>query len=85
MKRTTQTIVRTAVLALALINQLLTALGKGPLPIEDDQLEALAALVITAAGSLWAWWKNNSVTAQARMADAYLDELQTGKKRWRHV
>ena len=35
------TIARTAVLALALINQILSALGKPVLPIESAQLEQL--------------------------------------------
>ena len=61
MKKTvkTETIVRTVLLVLALINQLLTASGHAVLPIEDAQVEALISTAITVVMSVWAWWKNN--------------------------
>lgn len=85
MKRKTETLIRTIVLALALLNQILTAIGRSPLPIADEQVEMLISVGVTVAASLWAWWKNNSVTTEARMADAYMDELKSTKKRWRNA
>ena len=41
----TATLARTAVLALALINQILSALGKPLLPIDSTQLEQLISTV----------------------------------------
>lgn len=49
------TIARTAVLGLALTNQLLSAAGKPVLPIESEQLEQLITSGLTVAASLWAW------------------------------
>lgn len=72
----TSTIIRTLCLILALINQILSAIGKPLLPIEDSQIETIVtetALVITA---LWGWWKNNSFTKNAIVADEYLKELK---------
>ena len=72
----TSTIIRTLCLILALINQILSALGKPLLPIEDSQIETVVtetALVVTA---LWSWWKNNSFTKNAIVADEYLKELK---------
>ena len=66
------TIARTACLALALTNQILSAVGKPVLPIQDDQLEALVTTGLTVAASLAAWWKNNSFTSPAIRADAAL-------------
>ena len=66
------TIARTACLALALTNQILSAAGKPVLPIKDDQPEALGPTGLTVAASLAAWWKNNSSTAPAIRADAAL-------------
>ena len=63
------TIARTACLALALTNQLLSAAGKPVLPIEDSQLEALITSGLTVAAALAAWWKNNSFTAAALIGD----------------
>jgi len=63
------TVARTAVLLLALTNQMLSAFGKSPLPIESQQLEQLVTAGITSVAALIAWWKNNSFTAAALAAD----------------
>ena len=75
----TDTIVRTVVLALALINQILSATGHAVLPIEDAQVETLITTAVTVAASLWAWWKNNSFTQEALRADAYKAALGEGR------
>ena len=66
------TIARTACLALALTNQLLSAAGKPVLPIEDSQMEALITSGLTEAAALAARWNNNSVTPAAIRADEAL-------------
>lgn len=66
------TIVRTAVLAFALINQLLTISGYNPLPFTDEDFGQGVSMFLTAAASLWAWWKNNSFTQAAIAADDFL-------------
>jgi SPP1 family holin len=76
MNRTTGTIIRTAVLALALTNQILTAAGISPLPIGDADIETLISSLATVLAAVWAWWKNNSITGSARQADQYLDALK---------
>ena len=70
------TIARTACLALALTNQLLSAAGKPMLPIEDSQLEQLVTSGLTVAASLAAWWKNNSFTKPAKIGDAAMRKAQ---------
>jgi len=69
----TATIVRTAVLALALTNQILSATGHPVLPIEDAQLETLITTGITVGASLASWWKNNSFTVPALRGDEEKD------------
>lgn len=68
------TISRTVFLALALVNSLLTAFGKNPLPFSDEELYAGVSSVVTVIASLLAWWKNNSFTKEALKADKYLLE-----------
>lgn len=68
------TISRTVFLALALVNSLLTAFGKNPLPFSDEELYAGVSSVVTVIASLLAWWKNNSFTKEAVKADKYLLE-----------
>lgn len=77
-KVSVETIVRTIVLAVTLLNQVLTMLGKNPLPFAEDELYALLTTAATVAATLWAWWKNNSFTLAAIKADEYLTELKNG-------
>lgn len=72
----TDTIVRTVVLVLALVNQILSATGHSVIPIADEQIEVLVSTLATVLASLWAWWKNNSFTKAAIEADKFMDELR---------
>jgi len=78
------TIIRTALLLLALVNQVLTICGVSPLPVEDEQLTEILSLLFTAGSSLWAWWKNNSVTKAAIEADSTMARLKAKKKARRY-
>lgn len=69
------TMTRTAVLILALANQVLSATGHSPIPVEDAQLEQLISTGLTVGAAIWAWWKNNSFTKEAIAADNYLESL----------
>ena len=73
-KISASTMARTAALALALTNQLLT--GHSVLPIESEQLEQLVSTGITVAAALVNWWENNSFTPEAIEADQYLTRLK---------
>ena len=63
------TLARTAALALALTNQVLSACGKPVLPIESATVEQLVTAGITTVTAIVAWWKNNSFTRAALEAD----------------
>lgn len=73
---TAGTIARTAVLLLALTNQMLSAMGKSPPPIESTTVEQLVTAGITTIAALVAWWKNNSFTKEAIAADKEYDRLK---------
>lgn len=72
----TETIVRTVILIVALINQGLTVAGKSLLPITDEQITEVITLIITIGASVWAWWKNNSFTKAAIEADEIKDSIK---------
>ena len=74
------TLARTAALALALTNQVLSACGKPVLPIESATVEQLVTAGITTVTALVAWWKNNSFTAAALEADKTFDRLKAQGK-----
>ena len=67
-----ETVIRTVVLVLALVNQILVSCGVEVLPISEEWVASL----ITTAAALWAWWKNNSFTREARMSDALMRRLK---------
>ena len=64
-------------LALALINQILSAAGKPLLPIDSAQIEQLISTGFTTVSALVNWWFNNSFTKEALAAD---EEYQRLKK-----
>ena len=69
MKVSKETIVRTVVLFVALLNTVLNACGKNPLPFSDDEVYTGVSAVVATVAAVWAWWKNNSFTAAAVKAD----------------
>lgn len=76
----TETIIRTILLVVALVNQALTASGKNPLPFADETIYELLTILFTVGASVWAWWKNNSVTKEAVAADEFMRELKEQNK-----
>ena len=74
MNITAGTLARTIILALALINQVLSATGHPVLPIEDAQVETLVSTAWTVIAALIAYWKNNSWTAAAKAGDEVMKQ-----------
>lgn len=75
-KVSAETVIRTIVLAVTLVNSILTAAGKNPLPFAEDELYTILSSLATIIASVWAWWKNNSFTKEAIEADEVLKELK---------
>lgn len=73
------TLIRTIILMLAWINQILVMTGHSPIPVNNEVLTETISTIITGASSLWAWWKNNSFTKNAVKADLYLKQLKSGE------
>lgn len=72
------TIARTAVLFVALINQILVVLGYEALPFEDEQVGEFVSTVLTVGAALVCWWKNNSFTKAAIMGDCLMCDIKAG-------
>lgn len=79
MKISAGTIARTIILALALINQILTATGHGIIDISDDTINTLISTGFTVITAIIAWWKNNSFTNAAIEADEIKKQLKEGE------
>ena len=80
MKPTKETIIRTILLIVAIVNQLLTSAGKNPIPFSDDEIYGGISAIITVVVTAWAWWKNNSFTKAALEADVVLRDIRAEEK-----
>lgn len=81
MKVSKGTVIRTALLILAILNNLLCLFDKSPLPIEDEMVESVVSFCFTTGTALVAWWKNNSFTQAALAGDEVMKSLKQGDKR----
>ena len=70
------TIARTIILALALVNQVLAIAGKDKIPVIESDIYQICSLAVTVGSAVWSWWKNNSFTKSAIAADNYKAELK---------
>lgn len=76
MKISADTIARTIVLFIAILNQILAILGKNRLEIAESDVYQIVTLIFTIGSAVWAWWKNNSFTQNALKADEFMKELK---------
>ena len=76
MKIKSDTIIRTIITAVALLNSVLVILGKSPIPWSNDELYEGMSAALAVITTLWSWWKNNSFTTAAIKADKYMKELK---------
>lgn len=74
------TIARTIILVLALLNQILTAMGHSVINISDESINTLISTGFTIVTAVIAWWKNNSFTQSALKADEVMRELKSNKE-----
>lgn len=77
----TDTIIRTIVLVLALINQVLAIVGREAIPITEEDVYQVVTIIVTIGASVWAWWKNNSFTKAALKGDEVMKQLKEREKK----
>ena len=68
------TLTRTILLWLAIIIQMLTALGINPLPLDDNSVSTVSITVF----ELWVWWKNNEFTHADKKGTELTKSLKNG-------
>ncbi|MCQ4637012.1 phage holin [Anaerovorax odorimutans] len=71
-----QTIARTIVTFLALLNAVLAITGKTPLDLDENTIYLICTGIASVATTIWSWWKNNSFTRRARTADLVKDGVK---------
>ena len=80
MTRPQMTVVRTIMLVITLLNDLLIFYDKSPLNIDENTVYQIITILSTIIVPIWTWWKNNSITKHAKKADEYLDRLKAGEE-----
>lgn len=80
MKANAETIARTVVLFLALVNQFLVMTGKNPIPYADSEIYEVISYLFMGTAAIISWWKNNSFTPEAIEADKVMKELKENSK-----
>ena len=73
------TYVSLIMVAIAIVNYILTYLGKPLIVIGDDQITYIVNIVLNTVFILYPAWKNNSVTEMATITDEALYALRDGK------
>lgn len=81
MKISAGTVARTICLAVALVNQILTAMGHTMLDVSNDDINTLISTGFTIAAAVASWWKNNSFTQAALKADEVMKEEKANANR----
>lgn len=72
-------VTRLVVLIVLLLNTILTGMGKNPIPWDESQITEFINYILTAAWSLYTWWKNNNLTPEAETAQGVLENMKSGK------
>ena len=76
MKIESAVIARTLVLIVALVNNFLVMAGMPVIPIEDETINMVVSGIFLIGTTVWAWWKNNSVTNAAQEGDKVMKKLK---------
>ena len=80
MKASKETIIRTVILILAIINNALALFGKSPLPIDNNTAVNVINFLFVTGAALVSWWYNNSFTEPAILADEWLKAFRKTHK-----
>ena len=68
-------IVRFAVMFILMVNQILITYGWSPLPFEEEEIYEFVNATAMVIVGVWAWWKNNNITKNAKKAQEFKDKL----------
>ena len=69
-------IIRLIVMAVLMVNMVLTLLGKNPIPFDEAQLTEWLTVAAAGISTLWSWWKNAPITKAAQEAQVTLKAIK---------
>ena len=74
---TRETIIRTIICAIALVNSLLIIAGHKTINVGDETVEQGVSFLFTLSTTVWGFWKNNSFTQPALNGDKLMKEMKS--------
>lgn len=80
MEERTKAIINLAIAAVVLINAILTASGRNPVPINENAIAEFISYGAAGLETVWIWWKNQNVTAEAITAQKIADEMKADRE-----
>lgn len=72
------TITRAILTFLAFFNVVLEMTGHSIIPVDSEGVSTFISLAFMGATTIVSWWKNNSVTQSAIMADGFMKSIKSG-------
>lgn len=75
-----ETIIRGVLIAVAIVNEILTAKGKNPIPFSDETIYSFLSYMFLIGAMAWGYWKNNNFTQAALEAQELLDAIKEEDK-----
>lgn len=73
------TYVSAVVLIFTMVNYVLNIMGKPVININENEIAAWVAAIVGVAGIIYSWYKNQSITKPAQVADDVMQILKDGK------
>lgn len=80
MEERTKAIINIVIAFLVLINALLTASGRNPLPVNESAVAEFISYGAAGLETLWIWWKNQNLTAEAITAQRIADDMKADRE-----
>ena len=71
--------IRLLVMAILMLNSVLTAKGLNPIPFDESAFTDVALQVATGISVLWVWWKDNNVTNKAKAKKSLAAQVASGE------
>lgn len=73
------TYVSAVVLIFTMVNYVLNIMGKPVININENEIAAWVTTIVGVAGIIYSWYKNQSITKPAQVADDVMQILKDGK------
>ena len=79
MNEKTKAITNLIIAVVLLINAILTAMGKNPLPFNESEVTGAVAYLASGIDLIWVWWKNQNISDEAASLQGTLKQMKANR------